>query len=185
MVIQFNEELFCALNVHSIGLPSLNERDDDIQLLAKCFLSEWNEQLGKRVHDFSPDAMDVMVKHNWVGNVGELKAFIGEICRKYDSGVISLNMLPAFSACSVASTNSEDKISMQCQGMELDGVSAESSSLDDIERWVIEVRIKAMSGSIPKAAQSLGISPSTIYRKREGWMGQHHKNSDEEVTTVL
>ena len=182
---KFNEELFCALNVHSIGLPSLNERDDDIQLLAKCFLSEWNKRLGKRVHDFSPEAMDAMVKHNWVGNVSELKAFIGGICRKYDSGIISLNLLPAFSVSSVVHTNSEDKISVQCRGMEYDGVSAESSSLDDIERWVIETRIKAMSGSIPKAAQSLGISPSTIYRKREGWIGQYHKKSDAELAALL
>jgi DNA-binding NtrC family response regulator len=42
--------------------------------------------------------------------------------------------------------------------------------LDKIERLVIEANINAFGGSLPKAARSLGVSPSTLYRKRAGWI---------------
>jgi two-component system response regulator HydG len=69
----FREDLFYRLNVVLIKMPPLRERKSDIPLLVQHFLDKYNARLRKEIRGISPDALDLMVRHDWPGNVRELE----------------------------------------------------------------------------------------------------------------
>ena len=69
----FREDLFYRLNVVLLQMPPLRERKSDIPLLVQHFLEKYNARLRKDIHGISPDALDLLVRHDWPGNVRELE----------------------------------------------------------------------------------------------------------------
>jgi DNA-binding NtrC family response regulator len=69
----FREDLFYRLNVVMIHMPPLRERKSDIPLLVQHFLEKYNTRLRKEMRGISPDALDLLVRHDWPGNVRELE----------------------------------------------------------------------------------------------------------------
>jgi DNA-binding NtrC family response regulator len=69
----FREDLYYRLNVFSILLPPLRERKSDIPRLANYFLKKYAQLMGKLITTISSDAMDLMIKYNWPGNIRELE----------------------------------------------------------------------------------------------------------------
>ena len=69
----FREDLFYRLNVVLIQMPPLRERKSDIPLLVQHFLEKYNFRLRKEMRGISPDALDLLVRHDWPGNVRELE----------------------------------------------------------------------------------------------------------------
>ena len=69
----FQEDLFYRLNVIPVQVPSLRERRDDIPMLAEAFLERFSSKLRKPFHDFSPQAMELLIGYDWPGNVRELE----------------------------------------------------------------------------------------------------------------
>ena len=72
----FREDLFHRLNVIPIHVPSLNERKDDIPILADYFLSLICNEQGVPVKSINKKAIDVLQKINWTGNIRELRNII-------------------------------------------------------------------------------------------------------------
>jgi DNA-binding NtrC family response regulator len=70
---KFREDLFYRLHVIAITLPPLRERREDIPLLAHHFLRKYVDRAGRRVREFSPEAMRLLQSHAWPGNVRELE----------------------------------------------------------------------------------------------------------------
>src|SRR5918993_1448379 len=70
---QFREDLYYRLNVVSIDMPPLRERKDDIQQLASFFLRRFAGELKKKVEGLSPDAVKLLMRYNWPGNIRELE----------------------------------------------------------------------------------------------------------------
>jgi two-component system response regulator PilR (NtrC family) len=70
---RFREDLFYRLNVLSIQVPPLRDRVDDIQLLAEHFLAQFAAQMGKPVRALSGPALQLLLDHQWRGNVRELQ----------------------------------------------------------------------------------------------------------------
>src|SRR5437762_2445152 len=69
----FREDLYYRLNVVSIDMPPLRERKDDIEQLAKFFLRRFAGELKKRIDGLSPDALKLLMRYNWPGNIRELE----------------------------------------------------------------------------------------------------------------
>jgi len=69
----FREDLFYRLNVVLIQMPPLRDRKSDIPLLVQYFLEKYNARLRKDIRGISPDALDLLVRHDWPGNVRELE----------------------------------------------------------------------------------------------------------------
>jgi two-component system response regulator HydG len=69
----FREDLFYRLNVVLLQMPPLRERKSDIPLLVQHFLEKYNARLKKEMRGISPDALDLLVRHDWPGNVRELE----------------------------------------------------------------------------------------------------------------
>jgi two-component system response regulator HydG len=104
----FREDLYYRLNVIPITLPPLSERRNDIPLLALHFLHRFAAEQGKKIEQFSPEAMRLLLDHTWPGNVRELENTI-EHATVLAKGVrIEVSDLPAMFR-SAASTNQATK----------------------------------------------------------------------------
>jgi two-component system NtrC family response regulator len=89
----FREDLFYRLNVFPIYLPALKERKDDIPRLAYHFLRSFCRQTGKRIEGFSNDALEVLINHDWPGNVRQLKNVIEHLVIMADSDFLELSFV--------------------------------------------------------------------------------------------
>ncbi len=159
---RFREDLFYRLHVLPIHLPPLRQRSSDIMVLARHFLHRYATEERKPYSGFAPDAASVLASADWPGNVRQLQNLVRRLVVMGDGGEITLPML------SVADIEGR-------------GVVAASEAAPRTERrqpvlpmWqqeqrIIEDAIASFGGNISLAAAALEISPSTIYRKRQGW----------------
>jgi Response regulator containing CheY-like receiver, AAA-type ATPase, and DNA-binding domains len=91
---QFREDLFYRLNVVPIFLPALAERKDDVETMVNIFIRKFNQAHGKRINSISADAMAVLKKYNWPGNIRELENVIEHAFVLESSNIITLASLP-------------------------------------------------------------------------------------------
>lgn len=73
---KFRLDLYYRLAVVQVNIPSLNERPGDISLIARHFLSEFNEKYNKAINGFSPEALQWLESRHWVGNIRELRNYV-------------------------------------------------------------------------------------------------------------
>lgn len=90
----FREDLFYRLNVVPIYLPSLADRKDDIDRMVQNFIRKFNETHKKCIRGISPDALNILKKHNWPGNIRELENVIEHAFVLETSNVITPASLP-------------------------------------------------------------------------------------------
>ncbi|MEM7289437.1 MAG: sigma-54 dependent transcriptional regulator [Pseudomonadota bacterium] len=166
---RFREDLFYRLHVLPVHLPPLREREADPVEIATHFLKQMSEEEGKSFTGFSEDAEDALLRHSWPGNIRELQNTIRKSVILNDAELITSEMLaldPAFYSNLHAAPPLVPDLK---NGSTVLGINLEQEFWE-IERDVIEAAIKHCGNSIPKASEMLGLSPSTIYRKREAWM---------------
>jgi transcriptional regulator with GAF, ATPase, and Fis domain len=72
----FREDLYYRLNVFPVSVPPLRERDDDVVLLVRRFVSEFSQAFGKRIETIDEDSLDAIRQYCWPGNVRELKNIV-------------------------------------------------------------------------------------------------------------
>lgn len=90
----FREDLFYRLNVVPIFLPALAERKDDMEHMVNIFIKKFNQAHGKRINGIAPDAMAVLKKHAWPGNIRELENVIEHAFVLEMSNIITIASLP-------------------------------------------------------------------------------------------
>ncbi|MEK6774393.1 MAG: sigma-54 dependent transcriptional regulator [Bdellovibrionota bacterium] len=90
----FREDLFYRLNVVPILLPALDDRKDDIERLVNIFVKKFNESHKKRITGVSADALNVLKKYKWPGNIRELENVIEHAFVLENTNAISLRSLP-------------------------------------------------------------------------------------------
>ncbi|MES3038319.1 MAG: sigma-54 dependent transcriptional regulator [Bdellovibrionota bacterium] len=90
----FREDLFYRLNVVPIFLPALAERKDDIERLVNIFIKKFNESHRKKITGISADAMNVLKKYEWPGNIRELENVIEHAFVLESTNSITLASLP-------------------------------------------------------------------------------------------
>ena len=167
---RLREDLYYRLHVVGIYLPPLRERDVDIVEIAEQFLKAASNEEGKSFETLSQDAIDALLSHSWPGNVRELQNVIRNAVILNEGNELTAKML------SLSPAGPNVHISSQTRGEAGIGSDAGSVeiSLDQpfalMERTLIEAAIAQCNGSIPRAADLLGLSPSTIYRKKDGWV---------------
>ena len=152
---RFREDLYFRLHVLPIHLSPLRERAGDVIELATGFLKSYSAEEGRQFTRLCESAIKRFSDYSWPGNVRELQNVIRHSVVLNDAESLTADMLP-------------DHIAAQ----EIKPAAIPhhiGRHLWQIERDVIEAAITSFAGSIPKAADALGISASTIYRKREIW----------------
>jgi len=171
---RFREDLFYRLFVLPLKLPPLRARGADVNLIAEYFLTEYNGQEGKNFTRFSQEAMFAMENYDWPGNVREVQNAVRLAVVMNDGPVVERAMLDEIlgegdhqPVLDISAFQTLSKDAFKQQGFQ------SSRQLWQIERDAIEAAIVACEGSVPRAAEQLGVSPSTIYRKRESWQSSH------------
>nr|WP_232479027.1 sigma-54 dependent transcriptional regulator [Roseomonas rosulenta] len=159
---RFREDLYYRLHVVPVPLPPLRERGEDVMLLAEAFLARSAAEEGKRFARFAPDAAALLRAHRWPGNVRELENAIRTAVVLHDGEAVTAAMLPVtvHGGAAPAAAPPAPRVPDPARRIR---------PLAEIEREAIEEAIRLCGGNVPKAAAFLGVSPSTLYRKREAW----------------
>ena len=143
---RFREDLFYRLSVYELYIPPLRDRESDIEMLVNYFLDHFKTQHGKHDLQLSREAKARLIGYQWPGNVRQLRNVI-------DSAIV------------MAETNEvqADEIGIR------DATDGEFETLriDHWERKLIVDALKRTSNNVPNAAELLGISRATLYRKIE------------------
>jgi PAS domain S-box-containing protein len=148
----FREDLFYRLNVVRIVLPPLSSRREDIPLLINHFIRGFNVKMGKKIERMSDDALAIMMKHDFRGNVRELENVIEHAFVMCRGPEITLQHLPA---------------EIRAGASEKDGEEGEppNDPLRQAEAKVIETMLRKHNGNRRRTADELGISKTTLWRK--------------------
>lgn len=150
---EFREDLYYRLNVVEIPLPTLQERKDDIPLLAHHFLKKYSKELNRPVKGITSDAMGALISFEWKGQVRELENIIERAVLLGSEDYITIDDLPGSIQKSKGDFN-------------YDADSLEDAVQTFEKHHIISV-LKRTDGNKTEAARLLGIDPSTLYRKME------------------
>jgi DNA-binding NtrC family response regulator len=154
----FRSDLYYRLNVIALHLPPLRERKDDIPLLANHFLSRMAERLGRDEIPLSDEALVVLMRYDWPGNVRELENAL-ERAAVLTKGSIAPSGLPERVREAPVPALVGDRL-------------PPNPTLDIIEQAYIQWVLSAEGGNKSRAAEVLGIDPSTLYRKLSRYGGE-------------
>lgn len=152
---KFRKDLYYRLNVVPIYIPPLRERREDIPLLAQALAAEISEEEGTGEKTFSPSTLEMLARHDWPGNVRELRNVVGRLLLSVQKDLIE----PEDVVPHLPGKTGSSSLPLTAQGKTLREVVAE------VEKKVIEERLKAEGGNVAKAARSLGIHRTALYRK--------------------
>ena len=148
----FRSDLFYRLNVISLHLPPLRQRRDDIPLLADSFLARAAQVQGHPLKSLSPSALEAALAYDWPGNVRELENALERAVILTPGETIDVGALPE----RVTSRRAEPLVSERV---------VSNPTLEAIERAYIMWVLQSEGGNKSRAADVLGIDPSTLYRK--------------------
>ena len=144
------EDLFYRLNVIPIRLPPLRERREDIPLLVAHFLQKFGKELGKEVRGVTPEALAVLERHHWPGNIRELENVVERAIVLGAGEVLGADSLPE-------SVRRERPL----RGMDVDlpeeGMDLEAT-LDGLERRYLQRALERTQGVQTKAAELLKMT---------------------------
>ena len=151
----FRQDLFYRLNVISISIPPLRERRSDIPPLVSYFVSKFASENNKEIESISKEAMDVLLKYNYPGNVRELENVIQRAVVMTRGKILTTDDLPIY----MKSNKSEDVLTTEKGRRSLDEI------VEELERKLISEALEQSFGNQSKAAESLGISERNLRYK--------------------
>ena len=151
---RFRKDLFYRLNVIPINIPPLRERKEDIPLLIDYFLKRYGQEPDEQERKISTEAKKILCNYNWPGNIRELENILERAVTLQDDNTIVEKDLP-------------EKI-IKGQGRVLAKTKElENPTLETIEKAYIFWILRESGWQKQRAAEILGIDPSTLYRKIE------------------
>ena len=143
---RFREDLLYRLNTVEIKIPALRDRRDDVPVLAGHFLKSAAAKYRNAPAEFTPAAIEALMKHPWPGNVRELEHAVERAALlargdAIDAGDLGLQLR----------TESRNPL--------------DDMTLDEAERYLIERKLEHARGNVSQAAELLGVSRSALYRR--------------------
>ena len=150
----FREDLYYRLNVITIELPPLRDRDDDIPLLTTHFLKIYNEENQREVEGFSLAAMDALTAYRWPGNVRELENAVERAVVLCRGNTIELDELPQ-------ALRGEGQCDKPAAEFSPDGVDFRET-VAEYQEYLIREALRRSGGVQRRAARMLKLSPTTL-----------------------
>ncbi|MCI5536480.1 MAG: sigma 54-interacting transcriptional regulator [Lentihominibacter sp.] len=157
---QFREDLYFRLNVIPLYIPPLRERPEDISMLVQHIIMKFSMAMGKAVTGIEADAMDVLLSYSWPGNIREVENVIEYAINMEQSDTITVDSLPEKLVRKNKHVNSGSGTGMMHINLK--------TQLDSAERLIIRNCLNSTGWSLEGkrlAAEQLGISESTLYRR--------------------
>jgi two-component system response regulator AtoC len=158
---EFRDDLYFRLSVVRIHMPPLRQRTEDIPLVAHHFLRVAAEENGKPVREMTADAMQLLERYPWPGNIRELRAAIERAVVMAGGPKITVRDLPPSvrdGASALPTTVGGIKVPAFTK-------SGQHLNLQDTEHRLIARALEENGGNVTKAARSLGISRRTLHRR--------------------
>lgn len=144
----FRQDLLYRINTVEVQVPPLSDRVEDIPLLAEHYLNHYAKKYHKSVTTIAPEALDKLKRYAWPGNIRELQHAIERAVIMTDSS--SLQETDFLFSRSLTS-----------------GPSANTLNLDEVEKAAIAKALQMHGGNISKAADELGLTRASLYRRME------------------
>jgi nitrogen regulation protein NR(I) len=162
---RFREDLYYRLNVVPIYLPALRDRREDIDLLVRYFLRQFNERLKKGITSVTPEAMAALRAYSWPGNIRQLENVLERMVLMSESSVLSSQDLPEEIAAAAG-----------VAAIQISGASPDASGpmsfkelvkrqTQTVERDLIEKALEETHGNVTRAAEKLGLSRKGLQLK--------------------
>ncbi|MBO5774910.1 MAG: sigma-54-dependent Fis family transcriptional regulator [Kiritimatiellae bacterium] len=148
---KFREDLFYRLNVIDIRMPALKDHPSDIAPLVEKFIAEFSAEGKGSAKSISPDALGILEKYDWPGNVRQLKNAIEKMMVLSSGDTLTIEDVPSEIASNKVTSFSQ------------------ASTLADVEKAQILAALEAAGNNRTTAAASLGISRRTLHRKLKEW----------------
>lgn len=144
----FREDLYYRLNVMEIAIPPLRERREDIVPLSKFFLQKHLPKSGKKIIDFTKEAIDILMSYSFPGNVRELENIIERAIILEKGQRITPESLPENLQLFRIETVLPNKV----------------KSIDELNKEYAEKVVELLGGNRSRAAELLGISRTSLWR---------------------
>lgn len=163
---QFREDLYFRLSVLAVNIPPLRARGNDIVILSRIFVNKYCQKQGWKTPEISQAALKHITEYKWPGNVRQLQNAMVYAVNTAQEGVIKPENLPHY-------------IIRDTAPIKIEGTSPNSAdiremlSLENLERSAIGTALLHANNCIPVAAEMLGISRSTLYRKLKEYNIEH------------
>jgi DNA-binding NtrC family response regulator len=155
----FREDLFYRLNVVTLHLPRMSQRKEDIPLLIASFIEKYSRPFGKKVKSISPQALDILMRYHFPGNVRELENIIQRAIALTEGEVITEQVLPD-----------------DLQKLEINMIDGEGlQTLEEVEKKHIARVLQKTGGNKSLAGKILNLPRTTLWRKMK-----HHNLFKEE-----
>ena len=163
----FRRDLFYRIGVVTLTIPPLSQRKEDIPNLARNFITLFRKKIGREVSGISDDAVQVMSRYDWPGNIRELMNVIERAMLLCEADTITLKNLPSsIFKTGLQEVNSPLKNLFDTgswESMTLPEVTAEV--IKHVELMYIEMALKKAGGRVGKASEMAGIHPRGLYNK--------------------
>lgn len=156
---KFREDLFYRLYVYPISVPSLNERCEDIPLLANYFLKKYSLEQKKKIEMFHEEILDFLKYHSWMGNIRELENFVERLVTLAppEMQVIDASILPT--------DFQEEWKKAEAISPKYDTSNSLEKNLTEYEKKLIMKVLDECNCNQSEAARRLNISETTIRYK--------------------
>ncbi len=169
---QFREDLYYRLHVFEIGLPPLRERTDDILPLSEAFLHEIGQSFGRPPAGVSREANEILMAHDWPGNVRQLRNALERAAILCEGGLITgehLSLPPRRTATVIAVAGPPEVASVAVETTPADpapptpALPPAVGDLASMERTAIEQALRETRFNKAKAARLLGLTRTQLY----------------------
>ncbi len=172
---QFRQDLYYRLAIIAIFIPPLRERPEDILPLVDFFIGWYNRKFKKSVRGISPETRRLLLAHNWPGNVRELKNSIERAMILEDETILR----PVYMPFAVGEAARSGLTAFQHSSASSDGgkqlangrtlprlyIPEEGTSLEEVERAMVELAMRQANGNQTHAARLLDISRDALRYK--------------------
>lgn len=155
----FRKDLFYRLNVNTVSLPPLREREGDIPVLAGHFLEQFNRANSRSIADITDETLEILQSYSFPGNVRELENIIYSTAVMEQSSVLTPRSLP------VEFLELVKKIEKKPAEKEEENEEFDSLTLEEMEKKHIQRALEKVEGNRTHAAKILGISRVTLIAK--------------------
>ncbi|HEX5868224.1 MAG TPA: sigma 54-interacting transcriptional regulator, partial [Beijerinckiaceae bacterium] len=180
---RFREDLYYRLNVFPMTLPPLRARREDVADLVRGFVARFAAEEGKRVRGVSAEALALLVRYDWPGNVRQLEnalfravvladgdeltvAEFPQIAAQVDGFDVRIPPAPAFPDAAAAPIREIVRVEVRDpHAMTLVDESGDLRKLEELEADIIRFALQHYRGHMSEVSRRLGIGRSTLYRK--------------------
>src|SRR5881396_2119125 len=147
----FRSDLFFRLNVIPFEIPPLRERLEDVPLLIEHFNKRFAKAYGKKAKRFDEKAVEAMQRHSWPGNVRELRNTVERVVIMHQNHRVGVKDLPAFGDAEPPASSYR--------------FPSFKEASDAYHREFIQRKLDEADGNVSRAAESMGIDRSHLYRR--------------------